>query len=148
MNIYHAELTIFFLKNKFNIKYSYNENTKFGDLLEYVAFLYPNYNFCRCFAFFNNCNQINNEIKIKDYNLNGLLNIGNINQNQKCYCKFKGFLKMSKFEIINKIKNNDNNNDYYSLGQTLGEENKFGNINEEEDLKSLKQKTINSQNTL
>lgn len=136
MKIYHAELNLKFQNNKLKIKYSYNENTKFGDLLEYVAFLYPNYNFCRCFAFYNNVNQINNEIKIKDYNLNEFLNIGNFNKDHKCYCKYKGYLKMSKFEIINKI--NNNNNDYYSIENPLGGAHQLANINQKEDLISLK----------
>ena len=146
MNIYHTELNLRFQNDQLKFKYSFNENTKFSDLLEYVAFLYPNYNFCRCFAFYNNVNQINNEIKIKDYNLNGFLNIGNLNKDNKCYCKFKGLLTMSKFEIINKINNNANNNDYYSTGQPLGGANELGNINQVEDLKSLKKKIIDLQN--
>ena len=146
MNIYHAELNLKFQNNKLKIKYSYNENTKFGDLLEYVAFLYPNYNFCRCFAFYNNVNQINNEIKIKDYNFNGILNIGNFNKDHKCYCKYKGYLKMSKFEIINKI--NNNNNDYYSTENPLGGANQFANINQKEDLISLKKNISDLQNII
>ena len=146
MKIYHAELNLKFQNNKLKIKYSYNENTKFGDLLEYVAFLYPNYNFCRCFAFYNNVNQINNEIKIKDYNLNEFLNIGNFNKDHKCYCKYKGYLKMSKFEIINKI--NNNNNDYYSIENPLGGANQFANINQKEDLISLKKNISDLQNII
>ena len=146
MKIYHAELNLKFQNNKLKIKYSYNENTKFGDLLEYVAFLYPNYNFCRCFAFYNNVNQINNEIKIKDYNFNGILNIGNFNKDHKCYCKYKGYLKMSKFEIINKI--NNNNNDYYSTENPLGGANQFANINQKEDLISLKKNISDLQNII
>jgi HSP20 family molecular chaperone IbpA len=146
MNIYHTELNLRFQNDQLKFKYSFNENTKFSDLLEYVAFLYPNYNFCRCFAFYNNVNQINNEIKIKDYNLNGFLNIGNLNKDNKCYCKYKGLFTMSKFEIINKINNNANNNDYYSTGQPLGGANELGNINQVEDLKSLKKKIIDLQN--
>ena len=146
MKIYHAELNLKFQNNKLKIKYSYNENTKFGDLLEYVAFLYPNYNFCRCFAFYNNVNQINNEIKIKDYNLNEFLNIGNFNKDHKCYCKYKGYLKMSKFEIINKI--NNNNNDYYSIENPLGGANQLVNINQKEDLISLKKNISDLQNII
>ena len=146
MNIYHAELNLKFQNNKLKIKYSYNENTKFGDLLEYVAFLYPNYNLCRCFAFYNNVNQINNEIKIKDYNFNGILNIGNFNKDHKCYCKYKGYLKMSKFEIINKI--NNNNNDYYSIENPLGGANQLVNINQKEDLISLKKNISDLQNII
>ena len=146
MKIYHAELNLKFQNNKLKIKYSYNENTKFGDLLEYVAFLYPNYNFCRCFAFYNNVNQINNEIKIKDYNFNGILNIGNFNKDHKCYCKYKGYLKMSKFEIINKI--NNNNNDYYSIENPLGGANQLVNINQKEDLISLKKNISDLQNII
>ena len=146
MKIYHAELNLKFQNNKLKIKYSYNENTKFGDLLEYVAFLYPNYNLCRCFAFYNNVNQINNEIKIKDYNLNEFLNIGNFNKDHKCYCKYKGYLKMSKFEIINKI--NNNNNDYYSIENPLGGANQLVNINQKEDLISLKKNISDLQNII
>ena len=148
MKIYHTELNLKFQNNQLNFKYSYNENTKFGDLLEYVAFLYPNYNFCRCFAFYNNINQINNEIKLKDYKSNGFLHIENYNKDHKCYSKYKGFLKMSKFDIINKIKNNVNNNDYYSTEQSLGGANDFGNINQKEDLNSLKKKIIDLQNII
>ena len=43
---------------------------------------------------------------------------------------------MSKFEIINKI--NNNNNDYYSTENPLGGANQFANINQKEDLISLK----------
>jgi len=145
MNIYHTELNIFFQKDILNFKYSYNENTNFGDLLEYVAFLYPNFNFCRCFFFYNNSSIINNEVKLKDYNLNGFLFIGNINNDNKCYCnqKFKEFLKLSKLEIINKMLNNDFKNDYYSFGYSQGGVNQFGNnknVNQVENKEYLQKK--------
>ena len=34
-----------------NIFYSYNDNTSFQDLLEYVAFLIPSANICQCSNF-------------------------------------------------------------------------------------------------
>ena len=144
MNIYHSEIDLYFQKNHFKFNYSFNDNTKFGDLLEYVSFLYPNFNLCRCFCFFNNYSQFNNEMKLKDCNLNGFLSIGNFNNDNKCYClpKVKELLKMSKNELINKILNNNNNNDYYSIGQTLGGMNSQ-NINQQLLEKSNQIKALN-----
>ena len=144
MNIYHSEIKLNFQNNQFKFYYSYNYNTNFGDLLEYVSFIYPNFNLCRCFHFFNNHSQINNEMKLKDCNLNGYLSIGNFNNDNKCYClpKVKELLKMSKNELINKILNNNNNNDYYSIGQTLGGMNSQ-NINQQLLEKSNQIKALN-----
>ena len=106
-----------------SISYSYRYDSIFLDLLEYIAYLYPNYNICdKCFSFvsFNDMNNQNfyipnNELifKYSGY-LNNLKLIKN-NQN----CRHDKYLKYSKIYIINhftneidKLKSEENKKSY------------------------------------
>ena len=118
--MYNKEVNLNVGKNKIiHFNYSFNDNTKFGDLLEYVSFLFPNLNLCQCFCFANNFNYINNDMKLIDSNdINEPLHFENASNDSKCHCspEIKKILKMSKMEFINKLLNNNIN--INSLGQT------------------------------
>ena len=117
--MYNKQVNLIVGKNKILFNYSYNDNTKFGDLLEYVSFLFPNLNLCQCFCFANNFNYINNDMKLNESNdINEALHLENANNDSKCHCspEIKNILKMSKMEFINKLLNNNIN--INSLGQT------------------------------
>ena len=50
--IYNYKIKIIFRKNYHQtIFYSFNENTTFDDLLEYIAYLIKDENICHCFIF-------------------------------------------------------------------------------------------------
>ena len=111
--MFNTEVKLAFGNKKLQFNYSFNENTKFGDLFEYVSYLYPNFNLCGCFCFANNFNYINNDMKLIETNdINGPLHIENISYDSKCHCspQIKNLFKMSKMEIINILNNTSNNN--------------------------------------
>ena len=93
-----------------NFTYNYNYNyTTFEDLLEYISFLYPNYNLCHCFKFFLDNNQnlisIKNEDKVSSYspqNNNNSLNLLITKDKNICSCNLslKESFKKTKNEII------------------------------------------------
>ena len=93
-----------------NFTYNFNYNyTTFEDLLEYISFLYPNYNLCHCFKFFLDNNQnlisIKNEDKISSYspqNNNNSLNLLITKDKNICSCNLslKKSFKKTKNEII------------------------------------------------
>ena len=110
--MYNREVKLAFGKNKVQIFYSFNENTKYADLFEYVSYLFPNFNLCPCFCFANNFNYINNDMKLVQSNdINEPLHFENINYDSKCHCspKIKELLKMSKMQIIYLLLNNNSN---------------------------------------
>ena len=97
--------------NSYTFNYSYNENTSFQDLLEFVAFLLPELDICQCNTFKiinpknkndknNKFSDIINESKIfkNKMLLNNLYYKGNI----QCSCKsiYKNCFKNSKKVII------------------------------------------------
>ena len=69
--------------------YSYNAETTFQDLLEYIAYLFPENDICDChkFAYHNNHykNEISKNYRIKDYKYN-LGNLAIFKNNKKCSC--------------------------------------------------------------
>ena len=93
-----------------NFTYNFNHNyTTFEDLLEYISFLYPNYNLCHCFKFFFDNNQnlisIKNEDKISSYspqNNNNSLHLLITKDKNICSCNLslKESFKKTKNEII------------------------------------------------
>ena len=102
--MFNKEIKLSFGKYLLSFNYSFNKNTKFSNLLEYVSFLYPNLNLCQCFCFANDFNYINNDMKLVESNdINGPLHFENINYDSKCHCspRIKELLKMSKMQIIN-----------------------------------------------
>ena len=111
--MFNTEVKLAFGNKKLHFNYSFNENTKYGDLFEYVSFLYPNFNLCGCFCFANNFNYINNDMKLIETNdINGPLHIENLSYDSKCHCspQIKNLFQMSKMEIIKILNNTSNNN--------------------------------------
>jgi len=109
--MFNTEVNLTFGKNKIHLYYSFNENTKYSDLFEYVSFLYPNFNLCNCFYFANKFNFINNDMKlIETKDIYEPLHLLKLSDESLCHCspKIKELLKMSKMDIINKIINNIN----------------------------------------
>ena len=119
-------------KKKINFYYSFNENTTFIDLIEYISSLYPEYNFCPCYSIlqektFKNddiiANKINNNYNKKDY-YNNYYNYDNYHNDddrdilylniycKKCFCSeiVRNNHKLSKYIILDeyrKVLNND-----------------------------------------
>ena len=95
--------------------YSYNKFTKYQDLLEYISFLYPEYNICPCFCFSNNSYYLNNDtLIISNNDINGFLKLSN-DFGCKCSEIKKKFYRKRKVYIIDnfeeefkKLKNNEN----------------------------------------
>lgn len=86
------------------IVYSYNENTTFQDLFEYIVYLLQNENICSCYKFSTYYNYKKYEIenlncKIKNYQA-VLDNLYLSKNNSICFCNASNYL-MSKEEIIN-----------------------------------------------
>ena len=103
-------------KKEIDFYYSFNENTTFIDLIEYISSLYPKYNFCPCYSIkqektFNNndiiVNKINNNFNknnyFYNYNDQDLLYL-NIYYNQ-CNCSeiVRNKYKLSKYKILGEI---------------------------------------------
>jgi len=133
--MYNREVKLSFGKNNLQIVYSFNENTKYADLFEYVSYLFPNLNLCPCFCFANNFNYINNDMKLVQTNdINGPLHFENINYDSKCHCspKIKELLKMTKMQIIYLLLNNNSNTNNNQILENYKKE-----IN---DLKAIEQK--------
>lgn len=118
MNYFNSEVNIYIPNNgKINIYYSYNQNSTFQDLLEYLAYIFPELDICNCFIFrfrndknnnfyFNNDFEIDNQYKILKYS-NYLKNL-NLYKNKKyCSCKFKQYFKYSKSSIISFLGNSN-----------------------------------------
>ena len=147
--MYNKEIKIVFGNKKIHFNYTYNDNTKFSDLFEYVSLLYPNFNLCQCFCFGNKFYYINNDMKLIDTNdLNEELQIKNINYDSKCHCspQIKEYLKMSKMEIILKILNNDINVDKSSILLNRNDESKKYGDNSRFSAKKIEQLINNNLN--
>ena len=130
------------------IYYSYNDNTDFQDLLEYIAYLIPNANICQCSKFKYINNNVNNHFNFFNYSdirldeklmyfQSHFSNLYLSKINIICNCNSK-YLKSSKYLIYQnfmdqynnlKKKNNLNEQKISSL-----EKEKKDNINKLEDL--------------
>ena len=103
MKIFHKQFNLFYKEKKLQFNYSFNVDTTFQELLEYVIKLFPNFNFCPCFNFSNmNDEKINNDNLL--YNSKDIYNdfkISNFNPDSKCLCSdIKNFYYKSKKKII------------------------------------------------
>ena len=113
-------------KEQLNFAYSYNNYTKYQDLLEYISFLYPEYNICPCFCFSNNSYYLNNDaLIISNNDINGFLKLSN-DFGCNCSDNLKKFYRKRKVHIIDTFeedfkkfannnnfkKNNFNNNNF------------------------------------
>ena len=112
MQIYQKEIDILFGKKRFKISYTYNNQTKYQDLLEYVFSLFPDMDLCPCYIFANENDYINSDTLINESNdINNTLVISNMYSDSKCHCdnkNIKTMLRKRKREIIEQF-NNDKN---------------------------------------
>ena len=139
----------------YNFNYDY---TTFEDLLEYVSFLFPNYNFCHCFKFFYyNGNQwlpIENEDKISSVIFNNSLNLTLSHGDNLCTCNpllkesFKKTKKQIIFENLDTIKKLEKiiDNLNHKINNLIKE--KDNQISKNIDLKEEKNKYKMKKNTL
>ena len=165
----HAEVRIYIKNKLYRFYYSYNNDTLFIDLLEYISFLFPELEICQCFEF-----QINNNYPYNyignDYNIltfsSNLLNLVLIDKKREKYCPhYHNYLKYSKTKLmsifqkeINQLKNYNNNKNkeienlnrdkkekektiYFLNKEKNEQEMKIYNLNRE---KKEKEKTIDS----
>ena len=145
----NVEVKVYIRSKKYWIYYSYNYNSTFLDLLEYISFLFPELGICQCFEFQVNNNtsyyynrriKLENNVPIRRYS-EYLSNLELI-KNEKKYCNCnKEYLKYSKTaliasfeEEINQLKKNNsiqtekiNNLDREKRAQ----EKEINNLNEE-----------------
>ncbi len=142
---YNTEVRIYIKNKLYEFYYSYNNNTLFIDLLEYISFLFPELGICQCFEFQTNNNYffhkkfIGNEDKILKYS-NDLSNLELINKKRKKYClHYPNYLTYSKTKIISifQEKNNKLENNNYNKNKEIE------HLNRE---KEEKEKTIDSLN--
>ena len=133
--------------------YSYNNNSNFHDLLEYLAYLIPKAQICECFNFsfndyFNNY-EIPFESKVLTYknNLNNLY----LNINKKCSCN-SSYLYYSKAILFQNYINNINNlkkkNNLNEKEISNLEKEKEENINKIDNLKKQNDSQIHEINNL
>ena len=124
--VYNTEVRIYMKTKYYKFYYSYNKDTLFIDLLEYISFLFPELEICQCFEFQGNNNYydyynykkqyIGNKYKISTYS-NYLSNLELIDKKKEKYCPHKdNYLKYSKTKLIsifqkeiNELKNYNNN---------------------------------------
>ena len=129
----------FLLEDNTNINfiYSYDSQSTFNDLLEYIAYLKPNLNICPCYKFqykenyysyfSNKFSDINMKDKIANYaNKNTSYKI--LKKYRKCNCIYKNYLNKTKIEIIDYYENKlntkkqiitDKDNNINSLGTQI-----------------------------
>ena len=96
----NAKIQVFIPNLKYiTLYYSYNAETTFQDLLEYIAYLFPENDICDCHKFTYYNNYYNNEIP-KNYRIKDSKNIlGNLiiyRNGQNCSCGNNSYLKCSK----------------------------------------------------
>ena len=117
----NVDLTINLNNNEqLKFAYSYNKHTKYKDLLEYISFLFPEYNICPCFCFSNYSYYLNNDsLIISNNDINGVLKLSN-DFGCRCSNNIKKFYRERKVDIINALEedfkklNNMNNNINFS----------------------------------
>ena len=132
MPIYNYNLKINFNnKEQLNFAYSYNNFTKYKDLLEYISFLYPEYNLCPCFCFSNNSYYLNNDaLIISNNDINGFLKLSN-DFGCKCSNNLKKFYRQRKVDIINAFEEDFKKMYIMNNNRNFGNQNNnFNNVNQ------------------
>ena len=103
--------------NNISFNYAYNQNSTFGDLLEFTSNIFPESNICPCFKFqYKSKNQklsdINKKSKISEYifKINQFYLVNNYSD-KKCHCSplFKDNFKNTKIEILTRFDEYINN---------------------------------------
>ena len=147
--IKNKEIIIHAGTQNLKIFYSYKNDTKFSDLLEYIAYLFPNYNICHlCFNFASHNNESNQNFNISNNDLitnySGYLNnLYLIKKNINC--EHNIYLIYSKEYIINhfinevdSLKFKGNEQDKYINDKKIEVNNlKFDKFKQEENIKKL-----------
>ena len=116
-----------------NIYYSFNKESKFQDLLEYLAFLFPTLNICECYEFSSsNQNTPSNKINIKKESLlsdySSYLNTSNIlyldKMNKICSHSHNNYyLNFSKEQIFSSYQEkNEKNKELINENKSLNEQ--------------------------
>ena len=118
MNILYIQLYI--EKKKIDFLYSFNNNTTFGDLLEFISYNYKDYDICRCFEFkikniiINKNQKLIEFAKSDSYKFNYYHNyynyyyLSNLNlEKGKCNCDsdLKSYFKDSKQNNLKNLEN-------------------------------------------
>ena len=143
MKIYQKEIDIRFGKQRFKISYTYNNQTKYQDLLEYIFTLFPDIDLCPCYIFSNENDYINPDTLINEsHDINKTLVISNMYSDSKCHCDNKNIKKMlrkRKREIIDEKE--DQQKIISELRKEINEKEKF--INELQKQKNILELSIN-----
>ena len=118
-------------KEQLNFAYSYNNFTKYKDLLEYISFLYPEYNICPCFCFSNNSYYLNNDaLIISNNDINGFLKLSN-DFGCNCSDNLKKFYRQRKVDIINAFEEDFKKMYIMNNNRNFGNQNNnFNNVNQ------------------
>ena len=146
--VINTEVSICIENKIYSFYYSYNNNSNFLDLLEYISYLLPELGICQCFKFQinnndNNYIQIENNYQINKYSGN-LSNLELIDKKKKKFCRHNltNYLKYSKSKItslfeenINNLKNNNNK-----------QIEKIKNLNQEKKELEMKVNELNKEN--
>ena len=159
--VHNTEVKIYIKNKLYKFNYSYNNDSLFIDLLEYISFLFPELEICQCFEFqINNPFNYNNKKQYigNDYNIltnsNYLLNLVLIDKKKEKYCPhYDNYLKYSKTELIsifhekiNELNNyiNNKNKEIENLNREKEEKEKIIDSLKKE--KNKQEKKINNLN--
>ena len=111
MPICNKHIKIQYKQKTLEFNYSYNDYTKYQDLLEHVYSLYPNMNLCSCYIFANKNNYINSDTLLKESGaINEILYIKKMNNICQCDKNITNLYTKTKREIIELLYNNVNVN--------------------------------------
>ena len=163
--IYNCKIKVIFGKNYLQtIFYSFNENTTFDDLLEYIAYLIKDENICHCFIFsyyYNYKSYEINDFNAKIINYKDILDnlyLSKISKKFICNCGDANsqYLKCSKkriFEYYNQSINNNENKIKNLENQKKDDDIKFKklkeeNININKQISNLKRENIEQKNNI
>ena len=115
MEVFNRKIDLYLPYNGIylSFSYSFNKNTKFSNLTEYISSLYPNLEICPCYSFYCNNKFINDDDLIFNYYyyLGSNLNFQIYYKDNICKCSYdlKKNYKKSKIEIIKTMKNHKEN---------------------------------------
>ena len=114
--------------------FAYNENTTFDDLLEFIAYYYPEQNICPCFQFkgqFENIDLVNIENNWQVMPCINKFAYYKIENKKGCHCsqEFKEYYKKSKRYIINDIMQKNHNLNNITIDKISGKIKTTENLN-------------------
>ena len=105
--------------------FAYNENTTFDDLLEFIAYYYPELNICPCYKFkgqYEDIDLVNIENNWPVLTCINKFCYFKIENKKPCYCsqEFKEYYKKSKRYIINDIMQKNHNLNNINIDKSTG----------------------------